>query len=251
MIDEKVSVYADYLVSWLEDKRKNYYQYEGYVLGVSGGIDSAVVAGLLAKTQAPVSCLILPAQVSEKSDIEDAREVLKNFNLEGNIISINDVYEVFLDNLKNLFSFEQKRIEVLRGNLMARIRMIYLYTLAQGKNFMVVGTDNLCEYHTGYFTKFGDGAADVFPLHKLRKEEVRQLAKHLAVPQKIIEKSPSAGLWSGQTDEGEMGVSYKDLDAFLRGENVSDAALERINFWHNRSHHKRVMPLTPLKPEEI
>lgn len=248
---QKISLYADYLVSWLEDKRKNYYKYEGYVLGVSGGIDSAVVAGLLAKTQSPVSCLILPASVSEQSDIEDAQELLKTFNLEGNIISINSAYEAVLENLKNLFSFEQKRIEVLRGNLMARLRMVYLYTLAQGKNFMVVGTDNLCEYHTGYFTKFGDGAADVFPLHKLRKEEVRQLANFLGVPKKIIEKSPSAGLWAGQTDEGEMGLSYKDLDSFLRGEKVSDNALERINFWHNRSHHKRVMPLTPLKPEEI
>ena len=248
---KEVSKYADYLISWLEDKRENYYQMQGYVLGVSGGIDSAVVAGLLALTKKPVSCLILPALVSQNEDIEDAKAVLETFNLNYQIISIDTAYQAVIANFAAFFGDEQERIGVLRGNLMARLRMVYLYTLAQAQKAIVVGTDNLAEYHTGYFTKFGDGAADVFPLHKLRKEEVRQLAKHLGVPEKIITKSPSAGLWAGQTDEGEMGVSYQDLDAYLRGEKVSANALERINFWHNRSHHKRVMPLTPLKPEEI
>jgi NAD+ synthase len=120
-----------------------------------------------------------------------------------------------------------------------------LYAYAQQNNRIVVGTDNACEWHLGYFTKFGDGACDIAPIINLKKAEVYALAKHLDVPKNIIEKAPSAGLWVGQTDEDEIGASYNEVDSFLDGNTVSGNAKERIDFWHNRSHHKRRMPLKP------
>lgn len=133
---------------------------------------------------------------------------------------------------------------------MARLRMIALFTTAQSHRSIVLGTDNAAEWLTGYFTKFGDGAADVLPLAGLRKEQVFELGRYLGVPQSVLEKKPSAGLWAGQTDEAEMGVTYAEIDAYLRGETVNPQALQQIRFWHNRSHHKRMLPPKPKSPDE-
>lgn len=239
-----VHQYIDYLLVWLEEQRAHLYASDGYTLGVSGGIDSAVCLHLLAKTGKPVQALVLPINANA-NDCEDAELVLKNANISGNIIALDDVYTAAQNTLAPVLNRDYERMPVLNGNLMARLRMVMLYTVAQSHRSVVVGTDNAVEYYLGYFTKFGDGACDILPLAKLTKSEVGQLAKALGVPKKIREKAPSAGLWQGQTDENEIGVSYADLDAFLSGKTVDDAVREKIAYWHQRSHHKRMLPPMP------
>lgn len=243
----KMKEYADYLVAWLERQRRNFYQLDGYVLGVSGGIDSAVCLGLLSRTKAPLRAFMLPSVVNRAEDLDDARVLLQNVACDSALISIQPMYDAVMASIADALEPDPQRIEVLHGNLMARLRMLTLYTIAQSHRAVMVGTDNAAESYTGYFTKFGDGAADVLPLAHLRKEQVYELGALLGVPDKIMNKAPSAGLWPGQTDEGEMGVTYRELDAFLRGETVPHAAREKISYWHERSHHKRVLPPVPEK----
>lgn len=243
-----IAEYADYLVNWIEEQRTTLYKMDAYVLGVSGGIDSAVCAHLLAKTGKPVYCYMLPTDINDPHDLDDAYAVLESANLTGNIISIQPMFDAVMQGIKSSLNPDPERVNVLRGNLMARLRMVTLFTLAQSHRAIVVGTDNAAELYTGYFTKFGDGAADIFPLSQLRKEQVFQLGEYLGVPKSVLQKAPSAGLWQGQTDEDEMGVSYAELDAFLRGEEVSEQAKERLAFWHNRSEHKRILP--PIPPQK-
>ncbi|MDY4595341.1 MAG: NAD(+) synthase [[Pasteurella] aerogenes] len=237
--------YLNYLVQWLEVQRQEYGA-KGYVVGISGGIDSAVVTHLLMRCNAPVQGLILPSETTSAQDIKDAYAVAENANCPVLEVPIIETYRSFMHSMQPLFNDQAERQNVIAGNVQARLRMISLYAYAQSHNAIVVGTDNAAEWHTGYFTKFGDGGVDVAPLLHLRKEQVYQLAKVLNVPQSVLDKSPSAGLWLGQTDEAEMGVSYQEIDAFLRGETVSEQALKQIEFWHNRSHHKRRLPPTPL-----
>lgn len=245
-----MQVYADYLVGWLEQQRQTFYQMDEYVIGVSGGVDSAVVAHLLARTGAPVKAYLLPSSVSADQDATHAELVLESAGLTGQVISIAPVVKALMTQLEGNLHPDPARVNVLHGNMQARARMLMLYTLAQSYRAIVVGTDNAVEWHTGYFTKFGDGAADVMPLARLRKEQVYELAEVLNVPAVVINKAPSAGLWAGQTDEAEMGVTYADLDAYLRGEAVGEPAQTQIDFWHQRSHHKRQLPLMPDTPQQ-
>ncbi|MBV7388347.1 NAD(+) synthase [Pasteurellaceae bacterium TAE3-ERU1] len=242
--------YCRYLSDWLESQRKSLYQLDGYVLGLSGGIDSAVCLYLAAQTGAPVHVYMLPTGVNNPQDLTHAQLILDDLKLKGEVISIQPMYDAVWDNIQSAVNPNPERKNVLYGNLMARLRMVTLYTLAQSHRAVVIGTDNLAESYTGYFTKFGDGAADVLPLARLRKEQVYELVRALGVPQPIIDKAPSAGLWEGQTDEGELGFSYAELDAFLRGEAVSAEVEARIAYWHNRSRHKRMLPPTPERALE-
>lgn len=237
--------YADYLIEWLETERRDFYRMDGYVLGVSGGVDSAVAAHLLARTGAPVYALILPAGVQD--DLADAHLVLHSAGIVGEVLPIADLYAGLQETLYPALASGEVDEKVLRGNMQARLRMICLFSVAQSRRALVVGTDNAAEWLMGYFTKFGDGAADVTPLIHLRKEEIYELAQILGVPESIMHKAPSAGLWQGQTDEDEMGIRYAEIDAYLRGEAVSSQARERIDYWHNRSHHKRQMPRQPKR----
>ncbi len=242
-----VAGYADYLVNWLEKQRIENYKADGYTIGISGGIDSAVVACLLAKTGANVQGIALPSANMPKVDIAQAQELADSINCPLLITPITTTYDAFVQSMQPLFNDQAERQNVISGNVQARLRMIALYAHAQSHNHIVVGTDNAAEWYMGYFTKFGDGGADILPLVHLTKAQVYDLARYLNVPQSIINKAPSAGLWIGQTDEDEMGVTYAEIDAFLRGETVSEKALERIHFWHNRSHHKRELAAVPEK----
>ncbi|ABK90159.1 NAD(+) synthase [Francisella tularensis subsp. novicida] len=236
--------YSQKLVNWLSDSCMNY-PAEGFVIGLSGGIDSAVAASLAVKTGLPTTALILPSDNNQHQDMQDALDLIEMLNIEHYTISIQPAYEAFLASTQRFTNLQNNRQLVIKGNAQARLRMMYLYAYAQQYNRIVIGTDNACEWYMGYFTKFGDGAADILPLVNLKKSQVFELGKYLDVPKNILDKAPSAGLWQGQTDEDEMGVTYQEIDDFLDGKQVSAKALERINFWHNRSHHKRKLALTP------
>jgi NAD+ synthase len=246
----KISKNIDYknysieITKWLKKTCINY-PAKGFVIGISGGVDSAVAVTLATMTNLPVTALIMPSSNNQSQDMIDALELIKKLNIPYHIVSIQPAYDIFIESTNSFTNSQNDRQHVIKGNAQARLRMMYLYAYAQQNERIVIGTDNACEWYMGYFTKFGDGAADILPLVNLKKSQVFELGKHLNVPVNILDKAPSAGLWQGQTDEDEMGVTYQEIDAFLDGEEVSEKAKERIGFWHNRSHHKRVGALVP------
>ncbi len=231
--------YKEYLVSWIKEQvfKANA---KGVVIGVSGGIDSAVVS-LLAKEAFPHNheCFILPISNSQE-DLFDAQQHCKQHALNYQTINLENSL-VSLTTMMPDFSLKVK------ANMKARLRMITLYAFAQHNNYLVLGTDNACEWYTGYFTKYGDGGVDLAPLLHLLKEEVYELAKLLNVSKSILVKEPTAGLIDDQTDEMEMGFSYRDLDAYLRNEQVSEEVVKKIELLHTVSEHKRNLPKVPSK----
>ncbi len=188
---------------------------KGAVLGLSGGLDSATVAFLAVRALGPdrVFALLLPeAKVTSRDDLEDARKVASILKIETKEIEISKILDCYSEVLPMA-----EAPPLVNGNLKARVRMTILYWHANLLGRLVLGTGNKTEILLGYSTKFGDAAADIFPIAGLYKDEVRDLAKHLGVPNRIIEKAPTAGLWPGQTDEEELGICYDDANAILRG----------------------------------
>ncbi|MBC7219169.1 MAG: NAD+ synthase [Hadesarchaea archaeon] len=187
----------------------------GVVIGLSGGIDSSVTAALCVRALGPkkVMGISLPEiGVSDPSDVADARQVADNLGVDFRVIDIAPVVKAMREQLG--FKPEAK---LPNANILPRVRMVALYYYANLLNRLVAGCSNRSELRIGYFTKYGDGASDFAPLGSLYKTQVRELASHLGIPRQIIEKTPTAGLWRGQTDEGELGISYKDLDMILVG----------------------------------
>jgi NAD+ synthase len=184
---------------------------KGVVFGVSGGVDSSVVS-VLCKNVFPKEhlALILPCFSSQR-DLNDAELVVKKFSLNYKIINLEDIFLAF----SKILGFNPQDKELAVANIKPRLRMITLYYFANKLNYLVVGTGNKSELIMGYFTKYGDGGVDILPLGDLTKTEVYKLAKVLNIPQRIIKKPPSAGLWPGQTDEEEMGIKYKLLDKII------------------------------------
>lgn len=182
------------------------------VVGLSGGVDSSVVAFLLAKAlpRGRIFGLVLPSQLNQPSDKDDALAVAQQLAIHSEVIFIDPIIEVFQK------SSDFFRLQSTTANLQARVRMCLLYGKANAVGGLVVGTGNKSELLTGYFTKYGDGGVDLLPLGDVYKTEVWELARRLGVPQAIIKKTPSAGLWAGQTDKAELGLSYKELDAILQ-----------------------------------
>ena len=186
------------------------------VVGLSGGIDSAVTAALCMNTlgKQNVFGLILPCE-SNPEDIEDAIMVAKYLTIKYEVIDLTPVYKRFLENLPQKSQKVDSSL-LAQANLKPRLRMMTLYYYCQILgNCLVAGTGNRAELAIGYFTKYGDGGVDFEPLGLLYKSEVRALAKTLKIPKKIIEKPPSPGLWPGQTDEGEIGLKYDTIDEIL------------------------------------
>ncbi len=215
---------------------------EGVVVAVSGGVDSATVAFLCKRALGSerVFGLILPESgVTSQQDVEDAIEVAKMLGIEYKIIDIADIVKSFLEKVG-----EGDRMAV--ANLKPRIRMTINYYHANSMNRLVAGTGNKSELMVGYFTKYGDGGVDFLPIGDLYKTEVFELARYLGVPEKIITKKPSAGLWVGQTDEDEMGISYAELDEILkaieRGEKRDDEKFRKVERMVVASRHKREPP---------
>jgi len=188
---------------------------QGLVVGLSGGLDSATAAYISARAadKDKVLGLIMPSKTTPQEDVEDALSVAENLGIGKEIISIDSFIEPFDD--LHVHSFSKKHNKIAIANLKARIRMMILYYHANSMNRLVVGTGNRSELLVGYFTKYGDGGVDILPLGDLYKTQVRQIAAHLEIPENIINKAPTAGLWSGQTDEDELGIKYHLLDELL------------------------------------
>lgn len=231
---------AQRLVAWLRE-RVAVARAKGVVLGMSGGIDSAVVGALCARAFGPdMLGLIMPCH-SAAQDVADAHEVAATCGIPVRIVVLDGVFDVLVASLDGRAGDSNLPVE----NLKPRLRMVTLYFYANRLNYLVAGTGNRSEIAVGYFTKYGDGGVDLLPLGNLVKAQVREVASHLGVPRRIIEKSPSAGLWPGQTDEGEMGLSYAELDRYLLTGEAIDAVRQRIERMRARSEHKRRMPQVP------
>jgi NAD+ synthase len=228
----------------------------GVVVGMSGGLDSSVVASLCAKAIGPenVLGLCLPDKVTNPSDVEHAKDLAQKLGIKFKVIEITPVIEA----LRNCLPEFNPNARLPLANLKARVRMIILYYYANLYGYLVAGTSNKTELRAGYFTKWGDGAADFLPIASLYKAQVRKLAKHLGIPRPILEKTPTAGLWPGQTDEGELGISYEkldkiymELDAGKSPRKVAKAAgvkLEQVMEFIERekkTQHKRLPPPRP------
>ena len=204
------------------------------VLGVSGGIDSAVAAFLCKKTGLDLYAVILPYR---KSNIEASRSVVSALKLPKNrivVVDIGPAVDVQIKALKKVMKLD--RIDI--GNIMARQRMIIQYALAKRLGGLVVGTENLSEYYLGYFTLFGDQACDISVISGLWKTQVCQLADYLGISKEIIERIPTAGLWQGQTDEKEFGFTYKDADKILYFSIIKKYPVQKII---KKSFNKRLI----------
>ena len=180
------------------------------VVGLSGGVDSSVVAALSAAAAGPqnVTGLIMPYKTSSPHSKKDAEKVARMLGIKTEFYDITPVVDAYLGMLPQVDTLR-------RGNIMARTRMVLLFDTAKRLNALVAGTSNKTEFLLGYFTLHGDGACSFAPLVGLYKTQVWELARHLGIPEEIISKKPSADLWPGQTDEGELGITYKEADSIL------------------------------------
>lgn len=248
-VEEWKSVVVTFLRDHLERSGK-----AGFVLGVSGGVDSAVTAALCVEAvgRDRVLGIRMPHRESDPLDVEHGEALCAHLGIDSITRDITPI----VDGLEQALGFQPDPF--VHGNAKARARMMFLYAEAQARDRLVCGTGNKSELLVGYFTKWGDGGVDLEPIGDLYKTQVWALAEHLGLPRWQIERVPTAGLHPGQTDEQELGLSYPRLDAILKGmelnagpEEVSRRTGEsledvlRIERMVRRSEHKRHMPLIP------
>ena len=209
----------------------------GIVFGNSGGKDSALV-GILCKAACKNTVgVILPCSSKRNysEDSDDAKTVAAQYGIETRTADLSGVRDAAVHSLEPVTKLNQAAL----FNIAPRIRMMTLYAIAASENRLVAGTGNRSEAYVGYFTKWGDGAYDFNPISDLTVTEIYEFLRCLNAPKCILEKAPSAALFDGQTDETEMGVSYTELDAYIRGQPLSREKQQRIDYLHTRSAHKR------------
>jgi NAD+ synthase len=228
----------------------------GAVLGISGGIDSTTVAYLAADAlgQENVHGLVMPSEVSDPDNMSDAEWVATELGIPHDVIEIQPIAEQIFEAYP-----EATGDRIATGNVYVRTRAVLNYFVANHEDSIVLGTGNRSEALTGYYTKYGDQAVDCNPIGNLYKQQVRQLAAAIDVPRELVMKTPSAGMWVGQTDEEEMGLSYDTVDAILalhidgelstdavvRQLEVTPAEVESVVELYESSAHKRAMPPAP------
>ena len=210
---------------------------DGIVFGNSGGKDSALV-GILCKAACDNTLGVIMPCASRQNygqDRDDGNALAEKFSIETRTVDLTAVREAELKALAGVASLNDMALT----NIAPRLRMTTLYTIAAAENRLVAGTGNRSEIYMGYFTKWGDGASDFNPIADLCAGEIFEFLRFLKAPASIVEKAPSAGLYEGQTDEQEMGVSYAAIDGFLQGGTVSEHDRAIIERYHSRSEHKR------------
>ena len=238
-----IEALADKLTSWIRDE-VTARGCRGVVIGMSGGIDSAVLA-VLCQRAFPESTLgVMMPCCSNPDDKAHALAVAEKFAIPTVEVALDSIYEAFMRELPE-FRDNPELKHLAQANLKPRLRMVALYYIANQRRYMVAGSGNRSEIAIGYFTKHGDGGVDIMPLGNLVKSQVRELARHLGVPEAIIDKPPSAGLWEGQTDEAEMGVSYEELDGYVLTGKTSEEGRKKIEKMMAGSAHKRSLPPIP------
>jgi NAD+ synthase len=234
---------ARQLISWIK-KTVSAAGGRGVVFGMSGGIDSSVVAALC-KRAFPDTCLgiIMPCY-SDDMDRKHAELIADQFKIPTKVVALDEIFDSMV-NILPVDGYDKTTKKIAESNIKPRLRMLTLYYFANRLNYLVVGSGNRCELFVGYFSKYGDGGVDLMPLGNLVKGQVCKLAGYLDVPREIIDKPPSAGLWSGQTDEEEMGLTYRELDRYLLTGKAKVGVKQRIESLAIKSNHKKCLPSIP------
>jgi len=256
---------------WIEGYLRRFIESElressrgGYVIGLSGGLDSSTTLALAVRSigREKVLALVMPdPEVTPEADVEDAVSLARALNVRYNVINIAPIVDAYKGAIPVYESEEKDKVPL--GNLRARIRMTLLYYYANKLDYLVLGTGDRSEILIGYYTKYGDGGVDIAPLAVLYKSQVRKLALHLGLPERIALKPSSPRLWRGHEAEKELGVSYEQVDLVLHSKldlgyaeeeipeatGVPEAVVRRVLEMYRRSEHKRVGVKTPeVKP---
>jgi NAD+ synthase len=262
LAEAELEAYRDHITTFVADTVDTAGADEAGI-ALSGGIDSTLTSHLAVEALGADSVygLVLPSEVNREENMSDAERVASELlGIEYEVIEISPLVDAVLDAVpESMTADDADRYRTTVGNLRARLRAVLNYVAANGRNGVVLGTGNRSEALAGYYTKYGDGAVDCLPIAPLYKQQVRQLARHIGVPEDLAAKTASAELWADQTDEEEMGMDYDTLDSILalhvdgplsaaataRQLGVEESLVDRVRGMYERSAHKRAFPPGP------